>query len=123
MSSRTRGVSHPVLIERVRTHSRVNRYSLGYHTPHQIYWGLGIGILLGSSVYLFTELLPRWFPQSLIGQVKMWALDNPVSTWCQIRDGWDVWADGGRETEWLRWKDEWDERRRRAMSSGKAKLK
>jgi dolichyldiphosphatase len=31
----------------------------------------------------------------------------------QIRDGWDIWNDGGREEEWVRWKGEWERRRQR----------
>lgn len=27
-----------------------------------------------------------------------------------LRDGWAVWSDAGAETEWVRWKIEWDAR-------------
>jgi dolichyldiphosphatase len=35
-----------------------------------------------------------------------------VSTWLQIRDGWAVWPDAGREGEWVRWRRRWEEERR-----------
>lgn len=87
-----------------------SRYYLGYHNLHQIFWGLVIGSSLGAFVYTFAQLLPTWYPQSLLGQFKAWLISNPVSTWVQLRDGWDVWADGGREGDWIRWKQEWDKR-------------
>jgi len=34
-----------------------------------------------------------------------------VATWLQIRDGWDIWSDGGRDDEWVRWRREWWRRR------------
>ncbi|KAK7025196.1 acidPPc domain-containing protein [Favolaschia claudopus] len=87
-----------------------SRYYLRYHSIAQILWGLGIGIALGTSCYGVCELIPRRRPKSIFGVVKMFAVENPVSTWLQIRDGWGVWADGGREVEWLRWRAEWDKR-------------
>ncbi|KAF7309875.1 acidPPc domain-containing protein [Mycena indigotica] len=88
-----------------------SRYYLRYHSPSQIWWGLGIGTGLGAATYTFAELLPRKRPHSALAKLKTWLVRNPVSNWLQIRDGWDVWADGGRETEWLRWRDEWERRR------------
>jgi dolichyldiphosphatase len=95
-------------------------YHLGYHAPHQIYWGLGIGIMLGTSLYFVAELLPSWYPKSLLGQLKKFAVTNPISTWCQIRDGWALWADGGRHSEWLHWKQGWTEQQR-LLETGKTK--
>ncbi|KAH8833052.1 hypothetical protein DL96DRAFT_1584481 [Flagelloscypha sp. PMI_526] len=97
-----------------------SRYHLGYHAPHQIYWGLGIGIMLGTSLYFVAELLPSWYPKSLLGQLKKFAVTNPISTWCQIRDGWALWADGGRHSEWLHWKQGWTEQQR-LLETGKTK--
>lgn len=79
---------------------------------NQISWGLGIGAFLGTSLYVFAEYIPRHYPQSALGAVKIFLLDNPVSLWLQIRDGWAVWADGGREGEWIRWKTEWEKQQR-----------
>jgi dolichyldiphosphatase len=89
-----------------------NRYYLTYHTPHQILWGFAIGVLLGLSLYILTELIPRRYPTSLLGRAKDGLLRGQVMTWLQIRDGWDVWSDAGREGEWVRWRGEWEKRRR-----------
>ena len=35
-------------------------------------------------------------------------LDHPIIAWLQIRDGWAIWVDGGREDEWLRWRAQWE---------------
>ncbi|KAJ7781989.1 hypothetical protein DFH07DRAFT_792213 [Mycena maculata] len=88
-----------------------SRFYLRYHSVAQILWGFGIGVALGTSFYTVCELLPRLRPASIFGTLKSFLIQNPVSTWLQIRDGWDVWADGGREAEWLRWRAEWDKRR------------
>ncbi|GAW00497.1 PAP2-domain-containing protein [Lentinula edodes] len=68
-----------------------SRYHLQYHTSYQILWGYGIGVVSGAF--------------------KMFLVSNPVSTWLQIRDGWAIWSDGGREGDWKRWKAEWDNQR------------
>ncbi|KAJ7117852.1 PAP2-domain-containing protein [Mycena epipterygia] len=87
-----------------------SRFYLRYHSIAQILWGFGIGVSLGISFYAVCELIPRRQPNSLFGTLKSFLVQNPISTWLQIRDGWDVWADGGREAEWLRWRAEWDRR-------------
>lgn len=87
------------------------RLDLLYHTPHQVLWGLGIGIALGISHYLLTELLPANYPESIFGRTRCAIVNHPVSVWLQLRDGWAVWADGGRESEWIRWRSAWLERR------------
>ena len=89
------------------------RLNLLYHTPHQVIWGLGIGISLGVVHYVLTELLPHTRPHSVFGRARAAILTHPVVMWMQIRDGWAMWADGGRETEWMRWKKAYDERRTR----------
>jgi len=48
-----------------------------------------------------------------MGRIKCFALNNPMSVWLQIRDGWAVWPDGGREDAWLRWRTEWNKGQRR----------
>ncbi|KAJ7623154.1 hypothetical protein FB45DRAFT_924755 [Roridomyces roridus] len=88
-----------------------SRYHLQYHSVPQIAWGLGIGVGLGTWWYAICEHIPRTRPRSLLGTLKTFCITNPISTWLQIRDGWDVWADGGREVEWHRWRSEWDKRR------------
>ncbi|KAJ6619874.1 hypothetical protein B0H10DRAFT_2023793 [Mycena sp. CBHHK59/15] len=87
-----------------------SRFYLRYHSIAQILWGFGIGVALGVSFYAVCELIPRWRPASIFGALKTFLVTNPVSTWLQIRDGWGIWADGGREVEWLRWRAEWDSR-------------
>lgn len=82
-----------------------------YHTPHQVLWGLGIGLCLGVAHYVLTELLPHTHPHTVFGRARAAILAHPVVTWMQIRDGWAIWPDGGRETEWKRWKTAYDERR------------
>ncbi|TEB30887.1 hypothetical protein FA13DRAFT_1733297 [Coprinellus micaceus] len=86
------------------------RYYLGYHNFHQIFWGLFIGSSLGAFVYSFAQLLPTQYPNSVLGRLKRWILSNSTSTWVQLRDGWDIWADAGRESEWLRWRNEWEKK-------------
>ncbi|KAG2075632.1 hypothetical protein BDR04DRAFT_1005067 [Suillus decipiens] len=85
-------------------YSRVN---LLYHTPHQVKWGLGIGVVLGVSHYVCTELLPAKLPDSMFGRIRSAIVNHPISVWLQLRDGWGVWADGGREVEWKQWRTEW----------------
>lgn len=88
-------------------HNTQNRYHLGYHNPYQIYWGLFIGGSAGVGVYLVIWLLPMWYPNSIAGRVRRRLIDHPVLVWLQIRDGWAIWPDGGREAEWQRWRLEW----------------
>lgn len=73
-------------------------------------WGAGIGTGLGVVHYILTELLPYRWPLSIFGQARAAILTNPVVQWVQIRDGWAVWADAGREVEWKGWKEKYDER-------------
>ncbi|OAX39604.1 hypothetical protein K503DRAFT_72546 [Rhizopogon vinicolor AM-OR11-026] len=87
-----------------------SRLDLLYHTPNQVQWGLGIGIALGVSHYVVTELLPAKYPESIFGRTRCAVVNHPVSVWLQLRDGWAVWADGGRESEWMRWRSVWLER-------------
>ena len=86
---------------------------LEYHNWHQIFWGLCLGSVLGVSFYLVAEFIPERYPTCFMGRVKYFALNNPVSIWLQIRDGWSVWPDGGREDAWLRWRAEWDKGQQR----------
>ncbi|KAF8868536.1 hypothetical protein CPB84DRAFT_1695971, partial [Gymnopilus junonius] len=85
-----------------------SRHYLGYHDWYQISWGLAIGTLLGISVYVVAEAIPSRYPTSALGRAKAMFLDNPVVVWLQLRDGWAVWEDGGREGEWRRWRKEWE---------------
>lgn len=94
---------------------RWGRYHLRYHTPHQILWGFSIGISLGLALYTVSEFIPRTYPNSYLGQFRDFLLDNPVSTWIQLRDGWGVWDDGGREEEWKKWRVERERRRKLEM--------
>ncbi|PPQ68403.1 hypothetical protein CVT26_006075 [Gymnopilus dilepis] len=89
-----------------------SRHYLGYHDWHQITWGLAIGAALGVFVYTVAEGIPSRYPTSTLGQVKSFFLNHPVIVWMQIRDGWAVWADGGREGEWRRWRQEWEKQQR-----------
>lgn len=77
-------------------------------------WGLGIGVGLGVVHYILTELIPHTRPRSIFGRARAAILVYPIVTWMQIRDGWAIWADSGRETEWKRWRATYDEQRTRA---------
>ncbi|KAH7921235.1 PAP2-domain-containing protein [Leucogyrophana mollusca] len=92
-----------------------SRLHLLYHTPHQVYWGFGIGVGLGLLQYIVTELLPIQRPHSTFGKARAAVLTNPISTWLEIRDGWAVWPDGGREAEWKRWQTEFVDERARLL--------
>ncbi|TFK20067.1 hypothetical protein FA15DRAFT_600357 [Coprinopsis marcescibilis] len=87
-----------------------SRYYLGYHNANQVFWGLGIGSALGLTVYALCQHIPGLYPNSLLGQIKLWVLSNPLCTWLHIRDGWDIWPDAGREVDWLRWRSEWEKK-------------
>jgi len=89
-----------------------SRYHLGYHNTNQILWGSGIGAVCGTLLYLLAELIPRHQPHSLLGAIKRWCITNPISAWIRIRDGWAVFPDGGRESEWERWKSLWDKQQK-----------
>lgn len=98
---------------------RCARYYLGYHNEYQILWGLAIGAVFGVFVYVLAEFIPTRRPHSLLGRFKTFLLINPVSTWFQLRDGWAVWPDGGREDEWVRWRIRWDQQRKRGFNRDK----
>ncbi|KAF8809502.1 PAP2-domain-containing protein [Phlegmacium glaucopus] len=85
-----------------------SRYYLGYHNVHQILWGLIFGVGLGIPLYLLAEVIPDRYPTSALGRAKIMLLDHPIIVWLQIRDGWAVWADGGREGEWKIWRTKWE---------------
>ncbi|KAJ3527756.1 hypothetical protein NM688_g8086 [Phlebia brevispora] len=81
-----------------------SRYYLTYHTVPQVVWGFSIGLLFGTVYYIVVELIPLHRPRSLLGRLRRWALTNPVSTWCRVRDGWAVYPDGGTEAHWQEWR-------------------
>lgn len=83
------------------------RYYLNYHTPPQIIWGYGIGLVLGSIHYLITELWPTRRPDSPTGRLRRWVLSSTPATWLRLKDGWAVWDDGGHGDTYQRWKVEW----------------
>ncbi|THH03126.1 hypothetical protein EW145_g6508 [Phellinidium pouzarii] len=85
-----------------------SRLYLTYHTPNQIIWGAGVGVGFGALVYIVAELIPTRFPRSAIGRLRSVLLAHPLATWLQIKDGWAIWPDGGREAEWLAWREKWD---------------
>ncbi|CDO69337.1 hypothetical protein BN946_scf184746.g18 [Trametes cinnabarina] len=94
-----------------------SRYYLSYHTIAQVLWGFTIGVIFGTTYYVFVEYIPRRRPGSLLGRFRTALLINPVSTWFRLRDGWAVWADSGTEAQWLRWREEWDRQRLEARKS------
>jgi len=96
-----------------------SRYYLGYHNAYQILWGLFIGAGLGVSLYLLAEVIPDRYPTSALGRAKFMLLDHPIIAWLQIRDGWAIWVDGGREDEWLRWRAQWEVRKNIAQKQKK----
>ncbi|KAJ1306349.1 hypothetical protein OPQ81_007356 [Rhizoctonia solani] len=85
-----------------------SRYHLTYHTPPQIIWGAIIGVCVGVTHYLVTELWPAHAPNSPIAKLRSAILNSPITQWARIRDGWLVWADGGKEDEYARWKEAWN---------------
>jgi dolichyldiphosphatase len=91
-------------------HHRLNlaRFYLAYHSLHQITWGFLIGVALGVSFYIIVELLPMRRPSSVFGRTRVWLMQNQLSTWLELRDGWSVWHDGGREEEWRNWRSKWE---------------
>ncbi|KAI6041331.1 hypothetical protein EDC04DRAFT_2867323 [Pisolithus marmoratus] len=86
-----------------------SRLSLLYHTPRQVAWGLTIGALLGTVHYIVTELLPYRRPHSVFSRVRTAVLRHPLMQWAQVRDGWAIWPDGGREIEWKHWKEMYEQ--------------
>jgi len=88
-----------------------SRYYLECHNPPQVIWGFIIGVALGLTLYIAAELVPTHRPNSSLGKFRRWLVDNPVSVWLQLRDGWAVWGDGGREEEWTRWRQKWESHR------------
>lgn len=94
---------------------------LTYHTPHQILWGLSVGVLCGIAMYAVAELVPARLPNSLLGRLRAALLTHPVVVWLQVRDGWAIWPDGGHEAEWKAWRIRWEERERRVTGRGNGK--
>jgi hypothetical protein len=89
-----------------------DRYYLSYHTPPQVIWGMSIGAVFGVAFYTVVELIPTRKPRSLLGQLRSFILENPVSTWIRLRDGWLVWDDGGKEREYEEWRQQLERKRR-----------
>ncbi len=52
---------------------------------------VSIGVLLGSSAYAVCELLPIWYPHSLLGKARRWLISSDLATLLRIKDGWSVW--------------------------------
>ena len=50
-------------------------------------------------------------------------LDHPIIVWLQIRDGWAIWVDGGREDEWMRWRGLWEAKKNITKNITKNKKK
>ncbi|KAH7326946.1 PAP2-domain-containing protein [Rhizoctonia solani] len=85
-----------------------SRYHLTYHTPPQIIWGAIIGVCVGATHYLVTELWPAHSPDSPIAILRAAILNSPIAQWARIRDGWLIWNDGGKEDEYARWQEAWN---------------
>ena len=83
--------------------AHAQRYALGYHSSSQVLWGVGIGVVFGTTFYTLAELVPTRRPRSFLGVIRRWMLTNEVSTWFRLRDGWLIWGDAGREVEWQAW--------------------
>lgn len=103
------------LTARILLFHTLQRYALGYHSASQVLWGVGIGIIFGAVFYTLAELVPTRQPNGFLGTIRTWILTNEVSTWFRVRDGWLIWDDAGRETEWETW------RRALVASAGRTK--
>jgi hypothetical protein len=90
------------------------RFHLGYHTPSQILWGLGIGISLGVGYYGLTEYIPSHYSRSVPAKLRRGLLSSSLFTWLRIKDGWAVWQDGGHEDGYRRWRALWDKKAKRS---------
>ncbi|KAI0686405.1 PAP2-domain-containing protein [Cytidiella melzeri] len=85
-----------------------SRYHLTYHSARQVLWGVAIGVIFGAAYHTLVELIPSRSPNSLLGRTKSALLNNTLSNWLRVRDGWSVYPDGGTEEHWQAWKKGWD---------------
>ena len=92
---------------RIESHFTSARLYLTYHSAAQVIWGASVGIIFGLITYVVTELIPSRRPQSFLGRLRITLLSSRISVWMRIRDGWAIWADGGREDEWQAWNRRW----------------
>lgn len=56
--------------------------------------------------YIPTELLPSKQPFSIFGKAKARLLDSSLAEFFRVRDGWEVYPDGGAEAEYQNWRAE-----------------
>ena len=91
--------------------SNFPRLHLTYHTGTQILWGVGVGTVFGALTYTVAELIPAFYPKSKLGYLRTYILAHPIATWLRIKDGWAVSPDGGREEDWLKWRERWEKKR------------
>ncbi|KAI0339603.1 PAP2-domain-containing protein [Trametopsis cervina] len=100
-----------------------SRYHLTYHSARQVLWGVGIGVVFGVAYYTTVELIPFWFPNSILGSLRSVLVGNPLSAWLRVRDGWAVYPDGGMEEQWQAWKQRLDAQQERQHSQSSRRKK
>ncbi|KAG8961937.1 hypothetical protein FRC03_004801 [Tulasnella sp. 419] len=100
-----------------------SRYYLSYHTPLQIIGGLLVGSVFGVLHYYFTEYIPRRWPNTFLGRLRIAILDSTLIKWARVRDGWAVYPDGGHEDEWLAWRSRWEKQASKRKNASKATKK
>ena len=82
-----------------------SRIYLHYHTPRQVYIGVGVGVACAFAWFIVTDLARR---QGLIE----WLLEQPLARWARLRDL--VVNEDLVDAGWERW-----ETRRRKRSEGR----
>ncbi|ORY28594.1 hypothetical protein BCR39DRAFT_448415, partial [Naematelia encephala] len=72
-----------------------SRYHLYYHSPIQIIYGYGVGLIAGSIHFGLTEYIPMFHPNSFLARVR----DAFETVWQGIGGigGWDI---GGTPGGW-----------------------
>jgi hypothetical protein len=70
------------------------RWYLSYHTGSQIVLGFALGALFAAGWCAIFEILPNWYPDSLLGCARRWVVEDvfggwPVLSLLEVEDRWD----------------------------------
>lgn len=98
-----------------------SRYHLTYHTVDQVLWGCLIGVAIGCVTYASCEYIPNNYPHTFLGKFRRGLLNSSILQWFRLRDGWSIWGDAGRESEWQKWRSEWERACKNTDTSTKKK--